>query len=403
MMARVLSGVNVIELGTFITGPCASMLLADLGADVLKIEQPGGGDPFRGYQGSLYSPHFRSYNARKRSIALNLKSARATDVVTHLAAKADVLIENYRPGVMDQFGLGWKQLQQINPRLIYCSVTGFGSSGPYRDRPCYDTVAQSLSGYLSQTMSPEQPQIVGPAVADTVSAMYAAYGVLGALVERGHTGVGRHVEVAMLDSMIAFGAAAFGSYFVDGKAPGPISRPRGSQSYALRCADGKLIALHLASVDKFFQALAKAIGRPELADDPRFARVMDRQTHYELLTAELSSVFVTKPLAEWVTLLLAHDVPHAPVATLDEVVADPQVRHNRVFTDLHHPTQGTVTNTQRPVLYDGERQAGDLAPPTLGEHSAEVLRELGYDAASIDAMALDGVVQCANPVARKSP
>lgn len=402
-MARVLSGVSVIELGTFITGPCASMLLADLGADVLKIEQPGGGDPFRGYQGSLYSPHFRSYNARKRSIALNLKSARGTEVVTRLAEQADVLIENYRPGVMDQFGLGWTQLHEINPRLIYCSVTGFGSSGPYRDRPCYDTVAQSLSGYLSQTMSPEQPQIVGPAVADTVSAMYAAYGVLGALVERGHTGVGRHVEVAMLDSMIAFGAAAFGSYFVDGKVPGPISRPRGSQSYALRCADGKLIALHLASVDKFFQALAKAIERPELADDPRFARVMARQTHYELLTAELSSVFVTKPLAEWVTLLLAHDVPHAPVATLDEVVADPQVRHNRVFTDLHHPTQGTVTNTQRPVLYDGERQAGDLAPPTLGEHSAEVLRELGYDAASIDSMALDGVVQCANPVARKSP
>ena len=391
-MARVLEGIRVLELGTFITGPCAAMMLADLGAEVIKIEQPGTGDPFRGYQGSLYSPHFQAYNARKRSLALNLKSPDAAQVLQRLTATADVFVENYRPGVLDKLGFGWPALQAINPRLVYCSVTGFGTSGPYVDRPCYDTVAQGLSGYLSQTLDREQPRIVGPAVADTVSAMYAAYGILGALVERGRTGIGRRVEVAMLDSMIAFGAAAFAAYFADGKVPGPDSRPRGSQSYALRCSDGKLVALHLASVDKFFKALAVAIGRPELADDARFSSVMARQANYEVLTAELQASFGTRPLAEWTACLLANDIPHAPVASLDEVYADAQVQHNGIFKSLHHQTQGDVMNTQRPVLYDGARDAGALAPPTLGEHSRQVLEELGFDAAAVASMLRDGVI-----------
>lgn len=402
-MARVLDGIRVIELGTFITGPYAGMLLADLGADVIKVEQPGGGDPFRGYQGSLYSPHFHTYNARKRSLALNLKSPHAKTIFERLAQQADVLVENYRPGVLDKLGFGWPRLHELNPRLIYCSITGFGSSGPYVDRPCYDTVAQALSGFLSQNLDPEHPRIVGPAVADTVSGLYAAYGILGALVERARTGVGRQVEVAMLDSMIAFGGAAFASYFADGTVPGPVSRPRASQSYALRCADGKLIALHLASVDKFFQALTVAIERPEYAQDPRFASVMARQTNYETLTTELQRIFATRTLSAWVALLLEHDVPHAPVATLDEVYADPQVRHNGLFTTLHHQTEGDVNNTQRPVLYDGDRQAGDLAPPTLGEHSEEVLRELGFEAAEVEAMVRGKAIQsAARPLSGKA-
>jgi len=340
----------------------------------------------------LYSPHFQAYNARKRSLALNLKSPEAAQVIQRLTATADVFIENYRPGVLDKLGFGWPTLQAINPRLVYCSVTGFGNSGPYVDRPCYDTVAQGLSGYLSQTLDSEQPRIVGPAVADTVSAMYAAYGILGALVERGTTGIGRRVEIAMLDSMIAFGGAAFAAYFADGKVPGPTSRPRGSQSYAMRCSDGKLVALHLASVDKFFKALTVAIGRPELADDVRFFSVMARQTHYEVLTAELQASFGTRPLAEWTACLLANDIPHAPVASLDEVYTDVQVQHNGIFKSLQHPTKGSVTNTQRPVLYDGDRDAGTLAPPTLGEHSQQVLEELGFDMADIASMLRDGVI-----------
>jgi formyl-CoA transferase len=192
--------------------------------------------------------------------------------------------------------------------------------------------------------------------------------------------------------MIAFGGAAFAAYFADGKVPGPTSRPRGSQSYAMRCSDDKLVALHLASVDKFFKALTVAIGRPELADDVRFFSVMARQTHYEVLTAELQASFGTRPLAEWTACLLANDIPHAPVASLDEVYTDVQVQHNGIFKSLQHPTQGSVTNTQRPVLYDGDRDAGTLAPPTLGEHSQQVLEELGFDMADVASMLRDGVI-----------
>jgi len=391
-MARVLEGTRVLEFGTFITGPCAGMLLADLGADVVKIEQPGKGDPFRNYEGKLYGPQFRAYNARKRSLTLDLKAAQAREVVERLVLEADVLIENYRPGVLDGLGYGWERLHALNPRLVYGSITGFGSAGPYVDRPCYDTVAQALSGYLSQTVDPDHPRVVGPALADAVSGMYAAYGILGALVERGRTGRGRHVEVAMLDSLIAFGATPFARYFATGEIPGPVSRPRVSQSYALPCADGKLIALHLAAVDKFFQSLTAAIERTELAADARFTSTKLRAANYEALTAELQSVFRQQPRAHWLLRLTEHDVPHAPIATLDEVCADPQVQHNAVFQKLFHPTQGEVMNVRRPVLYDGDRDAGAVPPPMLGEHSESILRELGYGKETIEAMARDGVI-----------
>lgn len=391
-MARVLENTRVLELGTFITGPCAGMLLADLGADVVKIEQPGKGDPFRNYEGKLYSPQFRAYNARKRSLTLDLKSAQAREVLERLVLEADVLIENYRPGVLAGLGYGWERLHELNPRLVYCSITGFGSAGPYVDRPCYDTVAQALSGYLSQSVDPEDPHVVGPALADAVSGMYAAYGVLGALVERGRTGKGRHVEVAMLDSLIAFGTAPFAGYFATGKIPGPVSRPSVSQSYALPCADGKLVALHLAAVDKFFQSLTVAIERPELASDPRFTSSRLRAANYAALTAELQGVFRRHSRDYWLARLTEHDVPHAPIATLDEVCADPQVQHNEVFQKLSHPTQGEVMNVRRPVLYDGDRDAGALPPPTLGEHSESILRELGYSQEKIEAMTRDGVI-----------
>ena len=391
-MARVLEGTRVLELGTFITGPCAGMLLADLGADVIKIEQPGKGDPFRGYEGQLYSPSFRSFNARKRSLTLDLKTAQGREVLGRLVLEADVLIENFRPGVLASLDYGWDRLHELNQRLVYCSITGFGSAGPYVDRPCYDTVAQALSGYLSQSVDPENPQVVGPALADAVSGMYAAYGVLGALVERGRTGKGRHVEVAMLDSLIALGTSSFAGFFATGKIPGPMSRPRISQSYALKCADGKLIALHLASVDKFFQSLTVAIERAELASDARFTSTKLRGTNYEALTAELQSVFQQHPVAHWLARLTEHDVPHAPIATIEEVCADPQVKYNAVFQKLFHPIQGEVMNVRRPVLYDGDRDAGAVPPPMLGEHSESILHELGYGKEAVEVMKRDGVI-----------
>ena len=234
--------------------------------------------------------------------------------------------------------------------------------------------------------------MVGPALADAVSGMYAAYGVLGALVERGRTGKGRHVEVAMLDSLIALGTGSFAGYFATGKVPGPVSRPRVSQSYALQCADGKLIALHLAAVDKFFQSLTVAIDRAELASDARFTSSKLRAMNYEALSVELQSVFKQQPIAHWLGRLTKNDVPHAPIATIEEVCADPQVMNNAIFQKLLHPIQGEVMNVRRPVLYDGDRDAGAVPPPMLGEHSESILLELGYSLETVEVMKRDGVI-----------
>ena len=202
---RPLKGIKVVELGTFVTGPFAGMLLADLGATVIKVEVPGGGDPFRSYGGNLYGPQFQAFNAGKRSLALNLKSPEGVEALLRLLAASDILIENFRPGVLDKLGLGWATLHERSPRLIQCSITGFGTEGPNAERPCYDTVAQAASGYLSQFTDASTPDIRGPAVADSISGFYAAYGLLGALFERVRTGRGVKVEVSMLDALVAFG------------------------------------------------------------------------------------------------------------------------------------------------------------------------------------------------------
>src|SRR3569623_648536 len=245
-MSGVLHDVRVLEQGTFITGPACGMLLADLGADVIKIEQPGSGDPFRAFKGGLYSPHFQTYNRNKRSITVNTKLAADREKFYELVKTADVYIQNFRPGVAEDLGVGEKQLRGINPRLIYCSISGFGATGPAAARPAYDTVAQAASGFLKLLVNPENPRVVGPAIADALTGFYAAYGILGALVERGRTGQGRTVEVSMLEAMAHFNLDAFTHLFSVGEVMGPYSRPSVSQSYVLECSDGKWIALHMS-------------------------------------------------------------------------------------------------------------------------------------------------------------
>src|SRR5580692_1164253 len=213
-----LSGIRIVEQGTFITGPCAGMMLADLGADVIKIEGPEG-DPYRSYQGGLYSPHFQAYNRNKRSLALDLKQAPDRELFDRLIRQADVFIQNFRPGTAERLGAGVKRLHELNPRLVYCSINGFGSSGPYTDRPSYDSVAQALSGFLSVVVDYRRPQFLGPALADAITGVYAAYGILGALVERGRTGRGGLVEVSMLEAMAHFAVEPFAAYFALGETP----------------------------------------------------------------------------------------------------------------------------------------------------------------------------------------
>jgi crotonobetainyl-CoA:carnitine CoA-transferase CaiB-like acyl-CoA transferase len=369
---EVLRGVRVLEQGTFITGPACGMLLGDLGADVIKIEQPGTGDPFRAFKGGLYSPHFQTYNRNKRSITLNPKEPPDRERLHALVKTADVYIQNFRPGVAEQLGVGEQQLRALNPRLIYCSISGFGATGPSADRPSYDTVAQAASGYLKLLVNPANPRVVGPAIADAVTGFYAAYGVLGALYERSRTGRGRKVEVSMLEAMTHWNLDAFTHYYSAGEVMGPFSRPRVSQSYVMECKDGKWVALHMSSPEKFWQGLANAIERPGIFADPRFATREARIAHQEAMIEVLAERFATRTRTEWCNRLLAEDVPHAPMYDTDEALEDPQARHLQLLVSARHPTMGEFRTVRPPVSFDGERSLSVRPPPTLGEHNGEI-------------------------------
>jgi crotonobetainyl-CoA:carnitine CoA-transferase CaiB-like acyl-CoA transferase len=373
---EVLKDVRVLEQGTFITGPACGMLLGDLGADVIKIEQPGTGDPFRAFKGGLYSPHFQTYNRNKRSITLDTKSPADREVFDALVADADVYIQNFRPGVAEKLGAGAQRLRALNPRLVYCSISGFGATGPAANRPAYDTVAQAASGFLNLLVNPENPRVVGPAIADSLTGFYAAYGVMGALFERSRTGVGRTVEVSMLEAMAHFNLDAFTHYFQVNEVMGPYSRPSVSQSYVLKCADDKWIALHMSSPEKFWQGLAKAIEQPGLFDDPRFATREGRITNQEALIDLLGERFARRTRAEWCTRLQNEDVPHAPMYDTSEALEDPQALHLQLTASAEHPVMGLFRTVRSPVSFDGERALDVRAPPMLGEHNDEIRRAL---------------------------
>lgn len=375
-MIKVLDGIRVLEQGTFITGPAAGMLLGDLGADVVKIEQPGTGDPFRAFKGGLYSPHFQTYNRNKRSVTLNTKDPDDLAAFDELVRNADVYIQNFRPGAADRLNVGEERLRKINPRLIYCSISGFGPTGPAAGRPAYDSVAQAASGFLGLLINPENPRVVGPALADSITGFYAAYGVLGALFERARTGVGRKVEVSMLEAMTHFNLDAFTHYYSVGEIMGPYSRPSVSQSYVMQCADGKWLALHMSSPEKFWQGLARAIEHDTLLQDPRFANREGRIANQEALISILSPIFAKHPRAEWCRRLEAEDVPHAPMYDTSEALEDPQAKHLGILVSAQHKTMGEFRTVRPPVSFDGERSTAVLPPPVLGEHNDEILGAL---------------------------
>jgi crotonobetainyl-CoA:carnitine CoA-transferase CaiB-like acyl-CoA transferase len=371
-MIPVLQGLKVIEQGTFITGPAAGMLLGDLGADVIKVEQPGTGDPFRAFKNGLYSPHYQTYNRNKRSITLDTKSSEDREVLDALIADADVYIQNFRPGVAEKLGVGAERLQALNPKLIYVAISGFGSTGPAANRPAYDTVAQAASGFLNLLVNPENPRVVGPAIADSLTGFYAAYGVLGALYERSRTGIGRKVEVSMLEAMAHFNLDAFTHFFQVDEVMGPYSRPSVSQSYVLRCADDKWIALHMSSPEKFWRGLAIAIEQPDIFEDARFATRDARIENQEALIALLGARFATQTRDEWCRRLQREDVPNAPMYDTSEALEDPQAKHLQLMTSAEHPVMGLFRTVRSPVSFDGERALQVRPPPMLGEHSDEI-------------------------------
>jgi crotonobetainyl-CoA:carnitine CoA-transferase CaiB-like acyl-CoA transferase len=373
-MKSVLSGVRVVEQGTFITGPCAGMMLADLGADVVKVESPGG-DPYRAYQGGHFSPHFQAYNRNKRSIALDLNGSADRRIFDELIANADVYIQNFRPGTAERLGAGRQRLQELNPKLVYCSISGFGASGPYADRPSYDSVAQALSGFLSVVVDPERPRFLGPALADAITGIYAAYGVLGALFERSRTGRGRLVEVSMLEAMAHFAVEPFAAFFALDRAPTSSDRPRLAQAYILRTADGGLIAIHLSSLEKFWTGLVGALDARPIDGDERFRTRQGRIDNYEALGAALDAQFSRHPLQHWVERLGANDVPFAPIHRIDEVVQDPQVRHLGLVVPVDR-AHGGKQAVRPAVQFDGARATRVTTAPLLDEHGADIRRSV---------------------------
>lgn len=387
---QVLSGLRVLDFGSFITAPYAAMLLAEMGADVVKVERPGTGDPFRAFAGGLYSSHFQAHNRNKRSMALDHSAPAAKPVLEALIRQADVLLLNVRPGVEQKMGLDVERLHALNPRLVWCGITGFGTSGPYAERAAFDNVGQALSGWLSMFHQGADARVPGPAISDALTGMYAAMGILAALHERARTGLGRKVEVNMLESMIAFATEPLGKLFDSGEPAGFYGRAASSQSFIVTCADGLRIGLHLSSPAKFWEGLIAAMDSPEL-----LRKYVDREARvarYDELAQDLARVFATQPRAYWLPLLEKHDVPFAPELRLHDLPEDPQVRHLDVFYGIEHPRQGTVRAAHRPVRFDGDHRSDFLPPPQLGEHTREVLNETGLPADEIERLAQAGVI-----------
>jgi crotonobetainyl-CoA:carnitine CoA-transferase CaiB-like acyl-CoA transferase len=381
-MVKILKDIRVVELGTYITGPAAAMHLADLGADVIKVERPGTGDPFRAFKGGLYSPHYQTYNRNKRSIALDTKDPTDLAVFHDLIASADVFIQNFRPGVAEKLGAGEEDLRRINPGLVYCAISGFGTSGPSRDRPAYDTVAQAASGYLRLLTPPTNPRVIGPAIADAVTGQYAAMGCLAALMERSKTGKGHRIDISMLEAMAHFNLDSFTHYYSVGEIMGPLSRPVVSQSYTFECSDGKWVAIHMSSPAKFWQGMLAATGQEHLATDPRFADRLDRINHQDDLIEILTPVFRTKTRDDWCAELLAHEVPHSPAYDADEALEDPQAVHLGIKVSAPSSELGTFTTVRPPYNFDGMAETGVMPPPTLDEHGDQIRAELRQRKAS---------------------
>jgi crotonobetainyl-CoA:carnitine CoA-transferase CaiB-like acyl-CoA transferase len=391
-MKGVLEGIRVLELGNFISGPYGACLLADMGAEVIKVENPKGGDPFRGWDLGGDQPNFWAFNRGKKSVTLNLQTPEGKEIFYGLVKKADVVVENYRPGVTKKLGIDYETLRKINERIICCSITGTGPTGPYVNRPAYDTVGQGLGGMLSVLMDAKNPRPIGPAYADSLSGMFSAIGVLGALVARAQTGKGQQIDATMAGSVLAFLIAPATETLAHGQAPGPYTRPRQSQTYAFSSSDGLPFAIHLSSPQKFWEGLCKAVGHAEMIEDPRFNTRPNRRKNYDELSKTFGELFREKPRAYWMEQLEANDVPHTPVYNLKEVFEDPQLKHMGVEIHIERKSKPTIRTVRFPLEYSETKIPHPTPPPDLGEHNAEFLKALGYDDTKIAEFKEKGVI-----------
>jgi crotonobetainyl-CoA:carnitine CoA-transferase CaiB-like acyl-CoA transferase len=394
MPVSVLKDVTVVECAAYVTGPYATALLADLGARVIKIEAPPDGDPYRYFApGEHYSPNFAHLNRKKLSILLDLKTPEGNRICLDLAQKADVFVENFRPGAAERLGVGYETLRALNSRLVYCSISAFGQSGPYAAKPGFDTLGQAMSGLLRLLADPEEPKIMGIALSDYITGFSAAYGILGGLLARQNSGLGLRVETSLLQATLSFIGEKAAGYFGTGVVPDRIARVKNSHAFAFMTRDGLPLVVHCSVPERFWLALLKTADRMDIAEDARFKNRDARRRNYEQLEQELAPTFSTKDREEWLRLLEENDVPSSPLYTMKEVFEDPQVLHLGVTEEVEHPKTGKAKFVGGPVRYEGLSVEEPGPPPLPGEHTAAVLAELGYGKADIERLSKTGVIQ----------
>ncbi len=397
-MQPLLSNLKVLDLSRILAGPWASQILADLGADVLKVERPGQGDDTRSWgppflkdeQGrdTKDGAYFIATNRGKRSITLDLQTPEGQALVKELARDADVVLENYKVGTLARMGLDYESLSRINPRLVYCSVTGFGQTGPRAAEPAYDFLIQAMGGLMSVTGERDDkpgggPQKVGVPIVDLTTGVYAALGIVAALLRRAQTGQGEYIDVAMLDVQVGLLANQAMNFLLGNKVPRRTgtAHPNIQPQRTFACADGDIVIV--VGNDAQFATLCGVLGTPELAQDPRYLTNSQRVKNQDSLDPILDAIFAAQPRAHWLAALKQAGVPAGSINTVPEVFEDPQVVHRAMLRRLPHPAAGSVPQVMNPLRFGHAALRADAAPPLLGQHTADVLTELGLSAEQI--------------------
>lgn len=394
-MTGALAGVRVLESTQHLAGPSCAMFLADMGAEVIKIERPGSGDASRilGRLQNGESPMFTALNRNKLGMTLNYKDPRAIRIFMQLAADSDIIVENNRAGVMDRLGLGYEAVKAVNAKIIYASISGFGQTGPYRERGGYDTIAQGMSGIMSATGNEGAPPAkAGVPVIDIGTGLFTAYGILAAYINRQRSGEGQYLDMALLDCAIAFSIWEAAAVFSGGETPQPMgSMHRRNQPHgAFKTQDGYLCVA--ADQQHHWKIFCQLAGLDELVDDPRFATNADRVQNRLAMQAAIEAALAHKTSAEWHDLLVAAGVPCGPVYGYDQVFDDPHVQHRQMAVNIDHPKAGPLTITNTPLKLSRTPGQVRLPAPVLSQHTDTILQRLGYEAETIARYHAEGVV-----------